>query len=299
MSDFRINWKFFDKNMLARYNVARRSSYDVSKIVPWDLIKPEKYTKEELEAGRYFWSVTAWFEYMTMEVGVVGLDGAIKYGLSNDSRAHIQSFVRDEWAHVELAATYAERLGGVLEPSDFVAKKYGGMLSKGSTSFASPKDAPHAIHILFLPISYSEYCYGGVLYGTQREGGSNQPTDPIATQINTLYYTDEMRHSRNDLEWSLPAVKEMSDEEKNTVKNIVELHPKRLVTWYGYGYHELPEDEKREHLRKMALAKKLGWSAFDGEELADMVYPSYQKNVKILRDVGINVNFDEKNPPAG
>src|ERR1700730_4754730 len=127
--------------MLARYNVARRSSYDVSKIVPWDSIKPEKYSKEELEAGRYFWSVTAWFEYMTMEVGVIGLDGAIKYGLSNDSRAHIQSFVRDEWAHVELAATYAERLGGVLEPSDFVSKKYGGMLSKGSTSFASPKDA--------------------------------------------------------------------------------------------------------------------------------------------------------------
>jgi hypothetical protein len=49
----------------------------------------------------------------------------------------------------------------------------------------------------------------------------------------------------------------------------------------------------------MTIAKKMGWSAFDGEELANLVYPSYQKNVKILHDVGINVRFDEKNPPAG
>jgi hypothetical protein len=285
--------------MLARYRIAKKAGYDPAKIVPWDTIKVEKYTDEEIEAGRYFWSVTAWFEYMTMEVGVVGLDGAIKYGLSNDARAHIQSFVRDEWAHVELAATYAERLGGVLEPSEFVSRKYGEMLEAGSTSFASPKDAPHAIHILFLPISYSEFSYGGVLYGTQRDGGVSQAKDPIARQINTLFYTDEMRHSRNDLEWSLPAVKEMTKNERDLVKHIVQLHPLRLTTWYGYGYRELPDGEKKEHLRKMSIAKKVGWSAFDGEELVDMVYPSYQKNTKILHDVGIDAKFVEGNSDAG
>lgn len=100
------------------FQAATRNQWDPVTDIPWDELRPERYSDAEREAGRFFWSRRAWGEY-----GAVSESPAILIRFCHEKREpDLRYFftlrTQEESRHAEASWMMAEKLGGyIAEPA--------------------------------------------------------------------------------------------------------------------------------------------------------------------------------------
>jgi hypothetical protein len=274
-----MGWGVSNKNLYHRYTVAMRGLYNPLTSIDWDFADPERFNDEERVAVRYYMSRQAFFEYGLVLNILRALQECITKGYQPEITRLLLMHLRDEWAHTEMPSEYAKRLGGVMRP-------LGGVLEKSRRDYQmKSKSMGVKIQRYYTSLSWGEMASGFAWYGPLRE-----VRDPVARQIFSYIYVDEMRHSRSNLEW---ASADLTEDDKKWLEDFVLLDKKQLFEFRGFGYSALPKEEREFHVECMKIAKDVGIILWDADEFLDRLRVELKNNQKVLDDLGIPVDFSK------
>lgn len=100
------------------FQAATRNQWDPVTDIPWDELRPERYSDAEREAGRFFWSRRAWGEYGAVSESPAILIRFCQEKREPDLRYFFTLRTQEESRHAEASWMMAEKLGGyIAEPA--------------------------------------------------------------------------------------------------------------------------------------------------------------------------------------
>lgn len=216
------------------YNSALRSAWDPRTAIPWDAADPGRYSEEQLEAARVYWSRRAWGEY-----GAVSESPAMQLRYVLEGREPELSLfwairTQEEVRHAEVCMMMAEALGGYhLQPSDEELKAIAGAL--GTRDRVLDRSRPLEVTIAGLVCVAETVVYDVFLELVRKV------TDPVAKQIFRLILRDEIRHCEFGWEYLAHRLPRMTPEEVDDCREAM-ISMVRDVELAGYRSAWLAED---------------------------------------------------------
>lgn len=260
-----VQKKFFPLDLSVHYPKLRdlwyqsgRLYWDPRRDIPWDTFDASKYTAEELDAGRRFWSHRTWVEYQgmfttTAELLGYALDGARDF----DHKMYLAMKILEETRHVEVSYLFAEKLGGHVQKPE-------------SEKFSKQIDyqlANRTIEGRVLSECDVIHHWSGEMIAVELfKGRYATATDPIAKTICKYILQDEARHIQSALIYLAERVPLLSAAERQVVE--------RALVWQIEnvelkGLHSIARIAG-EHVAKergaFTLAKKAGLGGETPEE---------------------------------
>src|SRR4051812_11414956 len=168
------------------FYVSGKMYWDPRVDIPWSEFDPSRYSKEQLDAGRLFWSHRSWIEYQgwfttTSELLGYMLDGQRDF----DHKLYRAVQVLEEARHCEVSFLFAEKLGGHIQspPSEGFGKRIDYQL------------ANRTIEGRVLPECDVIHHWSGEMVAVELfKGRYASATDPVAKAICKHILQDELRH---------------------------------------------------------------------------------------------------------
>jgi hypothetical protein len=223
-------------------------------------------------------------EYILVLADAKSLQQTIIQGYPTEIKQAVMMHLRDEWAHTDMTAEYARRLGGIiLTPT---------LLEKHKQFFAERlADLERKLHPTFMRFSFGELTENIAWFGPMRS-----VSDPISQAIYSHIYTDEMRHGRTNWEWSTKGVGKgigmVTEGDRRKAAALIPYGENARRGWLIFGYHDLPEEEQRFHIECFKIAKDQGHTLFDAEEFL-VAYERQAKEYyqKLAEDAGLQIKI--------
>jgi hypothetical protein len=176
------------------YRRAKRQSWDPETAIPWEQADPSRYSSDQIEAARVYWSRRAWGEY-----GAISESPTMQLRFALERREPDLSLywtirTQEEIRHAEVCRRMAELLGGYhLSPDEEELKAIAGAL--GTRERVLDDAVLLEATVAGLMCVAETVVYDVFLQLVKRV------TNPVAKQIFRLILRDETRHC--DFGWLL------------------------------------------------------------------------------------------------
>lgn len=169
------------------WTVAKESTWDPVKDLPWNELDTSKYSEEQLYAARLFWSRRAWSEYTGVaESPIVLLRFAMEGQIPGVIKLALATKFMDEAKHIEASYLMAEKLGGyIAEPPEGAPRKrfVAGLRDRGLNPEYTPEAVLGCWHCV------SEF-FAVEIFRVRYQNTS----DPVAKAVLGRILADEVRH---------------------------------------------------------------------------------------------------------
>lgn len=169
------------------WDLSNRHAWDPQTAIPWESFDAGRYSKEQLEAARLYWSRRAWTEYTgTAESPAVLLRLIMEPDREIDAKLFWSVQTLEETRHCMASYLFAEKLGGYLSEPPVKAPK--------STSHRGIRDKVLNPAISFEAFCIAHICIGETIAAKMFEERYKACTDPVARELVKLILRDEIRH---------------------------------------------------------------------------------------------------------
>ncbi len=169
------------------WDAANKTAWDPNTAIPWDSFDASKYTKEQLEAGRLYWSRRAWTEYTgTAEFCALQLRLCMESDREFDARLQVSMQQLEESRHCVASYLFAEKLGGYIEEPPYTIPK--------SINHRGIRERALDLDISFEAFTIAHICIGETIAAHIFETRYRHTTDPVAKELVLRIMRDEARH---------------------------------------------------------------------------------------------------------
>jgi hypothetical protein len=169
------------------WDAANKSHWDPANDIPWDKFDASKYSKEQLEASRLYWSRRAWTEYTgTAEFCALQLRICMEKDREIDARLQLSMEQLEESRHCVASYLFAEKLGGYISAPPHPLPK--------SINHRGIREKAFDLSISFEAIMIAHICIGETIAAAIFEARYRYTTDPIAKELVLRIMRDEARH---------------------------------------------------------------------------------------------------------
>ena len=171
----------------ALWDLSNKLAWDPATAIPWDKFDASKYSKEQLDAARLYWSRRAWTEYSgTSESPAVLLRLVMEAGREIDARLFWAVQTLEETRHCIASYLLAEKCGGYMDRPPRQPPK--------STQHRGIRDKALNPAISFEAFAIAHICIGETVAAKMFEERYKAATDPVAKELVRLILRDEIRH---------------------------------------------------------------------------------------------------------
>lgn len=193
------------------WTLAKASTWDPMKDLPFNELDTSKYTEEQLYAARVFWSRRAWSEYTGLaESPTVLLRFAFEGDREPEIKFALASKLIDEAKHIEASCMLAEKLGGYLPAPPEGAPRnrvVAGLRDRG----LNPDYTPEAVLACWHCVS--EY-FAVDIFKVRYQ----HTTNPVAKAVLGRILADESRHINMGWEYLAYRLPKVSEEVRQNVR---------------------------------------------------------------------------------
>lgn len=283
-----VKKQFFPLDLSVHYPKLRdlwyqsgRLYWDPRRDIPWDEFDASKYTTEQLDAGRMFWSHRTWIEYQgmfttTAELLGYALDGSRDF----DHKMYLAMKILEEARHVEVSYLFAEKMGGHIQKpeSDQFSKRIDYQLANRTIEGRVLAECDVIHH------------WSGEMIAVELfKGRYATATNPVAKAICKYILQDEARHIQSALIYLAERVPLLSEEERKVVE--------RALVWQHEnvelkGLHSIGRIDGK-HVKKergaFAIAKEAGLGGETPEEQDECLHRAIVKMRATVAPWGLTV----------
>lgn len=241
--------------------------------IDWDALDVSKYTEEQRDAARKYWSRRAWVEYAALAESPVLQIRYAHDDLPSDLALYFAMRTQEESRHAEVCVRMAELLGGYVEEpeqDDF----QGTVATHGVRKMAlDPYMSVEAI-LAALVCAAEE-----IAFDVFRHLADITP-DPVARQICTYIMRDEVRHCAfgwRYLDYRMP---QLSEEEVKIVENgVINMIEKVELNGYHAPWLAIGSPAAEEE----AEIDRITWEAGLGATVEELEKPIFVSSVQRIR----------------
>jgi len=189
----------------ALWDLSNKLVWDPATAIPWDKFDPSKYSKEQLDAARLYWSRRAWTEYSgTAESPALLLRLIMEPDREIDARLFWAVQTLEETRHCIASYLFAEKLGGYLsEPPVRLPRT---ATHRGIRDKVLNPDIP------FEAFAIAHICIGETVAAKMFEERYKAAKDPVAKELVRLILRDETRHIQFGWKYMAHRVKKFTPE---------------------------------------------------------------------------------------
>jgi hypothetical protein len=255
------------------YRAAIKNQWDPMTAVDWRKLDPEKYTDEQRNAARMYWSRRAWGEY-----GAISESPALQIRFCQEKREPDLRFfftirTQEESRHAEVCYLMAERLGGyIAEPAKTEYK--GSVTTHGVRKMALDPEISLEAIIASLVCCAEEIAFD--VFGHLIEITPN----PVAKQVLKLIMRDEVRHCAFGWAYMQARVPHLSKRELEVVEQAV-VRMMEAVELNGYHSAWLAPDNPAS--RAEMEADRITYEAGLGGTTEELEKPVFVASVQRIR----------------
>lgn len=169
------------------WDMSNKHAWDPNTAIPWDQFDAKKYSREQLDAARLYWSRRAWTEYTgTAESPAVLLRLIMEPDREIDAKLFWSVQTLEETRHCIASYMLAEKLGGYHSAPPSSPPK--------STSHRGIREKVLNPNISFEAFVIAHICIGETIAAKMFEERYRACTDPVAKELVRLILKDETRH---------------------------------------------------------------------------------------------------------
>lgn len=168
------------------WDTACKQAWDPKTDIPWEQFDRSKYSQEQLDAARLYWSRRAWTEYTgTAEFCALQLRLCLE-DREVDARLQISMQQLEESRHCVASWMFAELLGGYHEEPPYKIPK--------SINHRGIRERALDPNISFEAFALAHICIGETIAAKIFETRYRHTTDPVAKELVRRIMRDEARH---------------------------------------------------------------------------------------------------------
>lgn len=202
---FPLNLKPQLEDIRSLWDLSNKLAWDPNTAIPWEQFDKSKYSQEQLDAARLYWSRRAWTEYTgTAESPAVLLRLIMEPGHDIDSKLFWSVQTLEETRHCIASYLFAEKLGGYHAAPPTQAPK--------STHHRGIRDKVLDPAISFDAFVLAHICIGETIAAKMFEERYRAATDPVAKELVRLILRDESRHIQYGWKYMAHRVKSLTPE---------------------------------------------------------------------------------------
>jgi hypothetical protein len=258
-----------------------RLYWDPRRDIPWDQFDASRYTPEELDAGRRFWSHRTWVEYQGMFTTTAELLGYALEGVRDfDHKLYLAMKILEEGRHVEVSYLFAEKLGGHVQAPE--SKDFGKRIDY--------QLANRTIEGRVLPECDVIHHWSGEMIAVELfKGRHATATDPVAKAICKYILQDEARHIQSALIYLAERVPRLTPEERKVVERALLWQIEKIELGGLHSIGRIPSEHVKKEREAFTLAKKAGLGGETPEEQDEALRRAIVKMRATVAPWGITV----------
>lgn len=262
------------------YRTAKRLHWDTITDIQYHEFDRSKYTKEQLEAGRYWWSHRAWIEFSVIPSATEALKKIAFSSLEAETKNFFTILMFEEARHVEISCMMAEAMGGYYpEPPEPWFKE---VIGQGVTASSSCEDLP------LVAVAAAIHCFLETLSTELFKRRFANATDPVCKECCRLVLQDETRHGLFGWVYLSEKLAHLSDADKKAVARAIEMDVDRGLSGM-YSTLLVPEHDRKHQQEIRRLATEAGFGACTADEENKLLATVVRGLTKRLARWGINV----------
>lgn len=242
---------------MALYNTAKRLHWDPTTDIPFHLFDKSKYSKAQLDAGRWWWSHRAWIEFSVIPAATEALKKIAFSGLEAETKNFFTILMFEEARHVEVSAMLAEAMGGYMpEPEEEWFKP---IIGVGVT------DAIYRPEVCLVAAAAALHCFLETLSTELFKRRFANATDPVCKEVVRLVLQDETRHGLFGWVYLSEKFTSLSEEDKRQVAQAVEYDIDRGLQGM-YSTIGVPAEDRAKEIEKRRIATEAGFGGCTADE---------------------------------
>ncbi|MDO9217861.1 MAG: ferritin-like domain-containing protein [Lacisediminimonas sp.] len=264
------------------WDAAHKTHWDPNTDIPWHLFDASKYSREQLEASRLYWSRRAWTEYTgTAEFCALQMRLCMEKGREIDARIQMSMEQLEESRHCIASYMFAEQLGGYInEPPTPLPK---------SINHRGIREKAFDLSISFEAIAIAHICIGETIAAHIFEARYRHTTDPVAKELVLRIMKDEQRHIAFGWRYMSHKVKNFTPE---LIKDMERVAIDVVENSELKGFHCIwlhPSAETKELIESNNLCAEAGLGACTPEQETETLVKSIGDIRVRLAEWGINL----------
>ncbi|MDO8299851.1 ferritin-like domain-containing protein [Lacisediminimonas sp.] len=264
------------------WDAAHKTHWDPNTDIPWHLFDASKYSREQLEASRLYWSRRAWTEYTgTAEFCALQMRLCMEKGREIDARIQMSMEQLEESRHCIASYMFAEQLGGYInEPPTPLPK---------SINHRGIREKAFDLSISFEAIAIAHICIGETIAAHIFEARYRHTTDPVAKELVLRIMKDEQRHIAFGWRYMAHKVKNFTPE---LIKDMERVAIDVVENSELKGFHCIwlhPSAETKELIESNNLCAEAGLGACTPEQETETLVKSIGDIRVRLAEWGINL----------
>ncbi len=256
------------------YHAATRLQWDPKVDIPWDQFDRSKYTKEQLDAARLYWSRRAWGEYGAISESPALLIRFCQERREPDLALFFAIRTQEESRHAETCCRFAELMGGYISaPPGFDAQA--AIESHGVRKMALDPETPLEAIIASLVCAAEEIAFDTFAHLVEIT------TDPVARAVLATIKRDEVRHCAFGWAFMDARVPSLAPDELGRVKDAVE---QMIQDVYCKGYQSWWLAPDSEATRRENQNDRIVYEAGLGQTVEELEIPIFFNSLKRIRE---------------
>lgn len=264
------------------WDSAHKTQWDPNTDIPWASFDKSKYSKEQLDAARLYWSRRAWTEYTgTAEFCALQLRFCLEREREIDARIQLSMEQLEESNHCIASYMFAELLGGYEpEPARPLPK---------SINHRGIKEKAFDLTISLEAIMIAHICIGETIAAAIFEARYRHSTDPVAKELVRRIMRDEARHIAFGWSYMAHKVKSFTPE---LIKDMERVAVDVVENSELKGFHCIwlhPSEETNYLIESNNLCAEAGLGACSPEVETATLVSSIQDIRRRLQPWGINL----------
>ena len=279
---FPLNLKPVMSDVRSLWNAAHRTQWDPVTDIPWDSFDASKYSHEQLEASRLYWSRRAWTEYTgTAEFCALQLRLCLEKDREIDARLQMAMEQLEESRHCVASYLFAEKLGGYIDAPPHPIPK--------SINHRGIREKAFDLDISFEAIAIAHICFGETIAAHIFEARYRHTTDPVAKELVLRIMKDEQRHIAFGWRYMAHKVKDFTPE---LIKDMERVAVDVVENSELKGFHCIwlhPSEETRYLIESNNLCAEAGLGACSPEQETATLVTSIKDIRRRLGEWGINL----------
>lgn len=265
------------------FHAATRNQWDPKTDIEWDKFDPDRYTQEQRDGARLYWSRRAWAEY-----GAISESPALQLRFGVEKRpSDMQLFFtirsQEEARHAEVCHAMAEKLGGYID-------KPVQQLFQGSVATHGVRRATLNADVPLEGIIAALVCTAEEIAFDVFKHLDDVTRDPVARQIVRLVMRDESRHCAFGWYFLEAICRSLSPEQKKMIEDSVVTMVEKVEL---NGYHSSWLAPETEASRIEVEADRVAYEAGLGSTVEEAEKPVFIATLKRIREqmgrLGINL----------
>jgi len=281
-SRFPLNFNSKMPRIRELFHAATKNQWDPKVDIDWDKLDVSKYTQEQRDAARLYWSRRAWGEY-----GAISESPALQIRFADENRpSDMQMFFsirsQEEARHAEVCHDLAEHLGGYIEKP--ISQLFqGSIASHGVRRAALAAEVPLEGIIAALVCTAEEIAFD-VFHHLE-----DVTEDPVALQLVRLIMRDESRHCAFGWYFLEEICDDLTDEQKQMIQEaVVNMIEKVELN----GYHSVWLAPDSEATRKEIETDEITHAAGLGATTEELEKPIFVKTIARIRERMAKLGID-------